>query len=82
MAKMTKAQIANRLEQIALMVNRLDADLKAQYGEEANVFFEADGGIHAMDGDDTATNRTNAGTRQKHVIASCTTYSRHGVGAW
>ncbi|WP_109479111.1 hypothetical protein [Paraburkholderia sp. C35] len=82
MAKMTKAQIADRLEKIALMVTRLDADLKAQFGEEASVFFEADGGIHAMDVDDTADKRANVSSRQKHIIASCKTYSRHGVGAW
>lgn len=82
MAKMTKAQIADRLEQIAIMVNWLDADLKAQYGDGASVFFEADGGIHAMDGDDTVTNYTSASARQTHIIASCKTYSRHGVGAW
>ncbi|MCU1483148.1 MAG: hypothetical protein JWQ19_3934 [Subtercola sp.] len=77
MAKMTTEQITDRLEKIALMVNRLDADLKAQFGEQAEVFFEADGGIHAMRGDCDG----GAAKRQAFIIAS-SSYSRHGVGAW
>jgi hypothetical protein len=75
---MTQAQIADRLDKIAIMVNRLTTQLQAQYGERAEVFFEAGGGIHAMKGDCDG----NAAERQDLVIVSSSLHSRHGVGAW
>ncbi|MFM0608646.1 hypothetical protein PQR05_29370 [Paraburkholderia sediminicola] len=77
---MTKTQLKKRLNEIAELVNHLDDDLKAQFGEQAFVFFEADGNIHAMKGD-ADPDRGSMRERQKFIVAS-SGQSAHAVGAW
>jgi hypothetical protein len=77
---MNTRDIEKRLNKIAELVKALDEDLKAQYGEAAFVFFEADG-IHAMKGD-SDPDRGSISDRQENIIASASTYAAFGAGAW
>ncbi len=77
---MTNKQIKKKLELIKLHVNELALKLREQYGSGSYIYFEAEGGIHAMlDCDDMHC--TSATERQKKIIESA-----HGCmfdcGAW
>ena len=81
MAKMTKAVMTRRLNEIGLLINALDTDVKEQYGEKAFIFAEADGGIHVMK-DDADPDKGSLIDRQKFIVASTSGYVCLGVGAW
>lgn len=75
---MTRLEMRRKLRLIAKHINELDDAMKAEYGPQASVFFEAEGGIHLMTGD----SEEGAAERQSHVIESTAEYVRFGCGAW
>lgn len=74
---MTKRLIA-KLDKLAKLANELNAEAKALYGPEGNLFFEADGTFYLMDGDANGS----SSERQEHVKAQSTVYCNMGCGAW
>ena len=74
-----RRRVRERLDTIARKVRELDEILRAEFGPEAFVFFEADGTICAMSGDDTNGSSTE---RQRYVVAQADHYARYGAGAW
>lgn len=76
---MTKAELAQKLEQFVALGNELDAEAKRKYGPNAMLFHEADGGVFIMDGDSNGS----VSERQKHIKhrVDCL-HARWGAGAW
>lgn len=70
--------LQKKLNQLAKLANELDAEAKARYGAEGNLFFESEGQFHIMDGDSTS----GASARTKHVQFSSEPYCTMGAGAW
>jgi len=75
---MTDEQIQKKLDQIQKLANELDDEAKARYGHSGNIFLDAEGGIHMMDGDEDE----GIYERQSHIKFSCKGICRMGAGAW
>ena len=70
--------LQRKLNQLAKLCDELDAEAKRRYGIDGNLFFEAEGAFHIMDGD--AEEGRNAERRQDHIRFS-SRYCQLGAGA-
>lgn len=73
-------EIKKKLNLIAKHVNELDVMLKAEYGREAHIYFEAEGVIHAMKAGEQARDESSL-VRQSRIIES-SNFCRYDCGAW
>jgi hypothetical protein len=81
---MTKAQLQKRLDALASEINAIAGELTKQYGEGANLYFEAGGTIYALTPERRAPFNRDAtpNERQARVIASSSEYCNFDCGAW
>lgn len=80
---MTKSQIQEKLDQLAIIANELVDEAKLRYGKDGHLFFESEGTFHLMSGDeDPRSGANHLGDRQLHVVMSSNGYCRMGCGAW
>jgi hypothetical protein len=70
--------LQRKLQQLVTLANELDAEAKKQFGAKGQLFYEADGTFHIMDGDPG----DSAFERQKHIVMSSSGVCRMGAGAW
>jgi hypothetical protein len=70
--------IQKKLNQLVKIVNELADEAKRRYGEEAVIFFEAEGTFHMMENDHCGVIRD----RQEGVRFSSEGYARADCGAW
>lgn len=75
---MTDKEIQRRLNQLTKIANELVDEAKRRYGDEAHLFFEAEGTFHIMDGDSD----DGIAARVKCVRFSSDGSCRMGGGAW
>lgn len=73
---MTDRQLQAKLNQLRKLANELDAEAKRRYGQQAGLFFEADGAFHIMSGD------CDSYKRQEFIEFSSDGYCTMGAGAW
>jgi hypothetical protein len=78
MTEKQRALLQRKLDRLAKLANDLDDEAKALFGRAGNLFFEADGTFHLMDGDCDG----NATERHEHIQVSSTRHCRMGCGAW
>lgn len=76
---MTDAEIQKKLNLLTKISNELVAEGKRRWGEEAILFFEAEGSFHLMSRDDSDACSTD---RQKGVEFSSQGYCKMDCGAW
>lgn len=75
---MNNDQFQTELNKLARMCNKLVAEAKKQFGEDAHLFYEAEGSFHIMSGDSNGS----ASNRQDFVEVSSTVNCHLGAGAW
>jgi hypothetical protein len=80
---MTKAQLQKRLDAMAAEITAITEELTKQYGEGANLYFEAGGSIYAMKPEASYRYDRDATLekRQAGVIAS-SQWCNFDCGAW
>lgn len=80
---MTKAQLQKRLDAMAAEITAITEELTKQYGEGANLYFEAGGTINAMKPEASYRHGREATLkeRQTGVIAS-SQWCNFDCGAW
>jgi hypothetical protein len=74
----SNTRIKRRLDTIAKKINELDELLKERFDSDAYIYFEGEGQIHAMKGDD---GYDTSFERQKMIVASSDSCSFE-CGAW
>ena len=81
MMGMTDKQIQTKLDKIASLINELDSEIKSRHGRGAFVYFEAEGMIHLMSGDDMRVIGTTTGDRSDYSVFSSKP-CRYDCGGW
>lgn len=81
MSEYTDKLVQSKLDQIARLSRELAEEAERRYGPDGNLFCEADGGLHLMDGDASGQFDTVA-DRQSHIKFTAKGVHRIGVGAW
>jgi hypothetical protein len=80
---MNQTQLKRRLNQIADLINALDADLVEQYGEGAHLYFEAEGVIYALkpEPEEHRLRDPTLKQRQERIITD-SRWCKFDCGAW
>jgi hypothetical protein len=75
---MNDQTIQRKLNQLRKIANELGEEAVRRYGPEGNLFFEAEGFFHLMDGDEEG----RCADRQAHVRFTSEGVCSMGSGAW
>ena len=75
---MTDNEVQRKLNQLTRLTNEIDAEAKRRYGQDGNLFFEAEGTFHIMAGDSD----DGPAERQKFIRFTSAGNSQLGAGAW
>ncbi|WGK63444.1 hypothetical protein QAO71_16875 (plasmid) [Halopseudomonas sp. SMJS2] len=70
--------VQRKLDQLTKIANELHEEAQRRYGQEAQLFFEAEGSFHIMQRDADGPSRE----RQKGVMFSSNGYCSMNCGAW
>jgi hypothetical protein len=71
--------VQRKLNQLTKISNELVAETKRRFGDDGNVFYEAEGAFHFMDGDEF--NGTGP-ERQAHIVMSSSKRCLIDCGGW
>jgi hypothetical protein len=76
------SKLKKKLDLIAKHINECDDMLKELHGDEAYLYFESEGSLHAMHGEEGFGSRhESCSDRQERIIES-SNYCRFDCGAW
>lgn len=75
---MTDQQVQRKLNQLVKICNELVDEAHRRYGRGGQLFYEAEGSFHFMDGD----SETGLIERQDHVRLTSNGVCTLGAGAW
>jgi hypothetical protein len=81
---MDDATLQRKLNQLVKLANELDAEAKRRYGEQATLFYEAEGTFYIMAGDapESFYRPGTMAARQEYIRHRSDGACRLGAGAW